>query len=352
MLTRKTLKRVNERPRQVNRLPLVAIGAGALVLAGLLVLLASSLLAGLVVIVAGVAGGAVYYRSRRAAAITSVTYGELKGELRERGSKVQEACEALSSSEKIWRLRGPVEQRSARTGDAAPTPAREPACVGLLETPGIRTDVPIWGIEAGDTRVFFFPEAVLIYRDERYEGVSYESLGVAISSFRFYEREEVPGDAQVVAGQSGRSRMPVVRYALVEISHPRGLDLSLQVSGRDCAARFAAAFGAEEAREERGPNRQRRGKKEESRTNAYQDSLTMKERARLASAYTTLGVRRGASMSEISSAYKQLARMYHPDKVAMLEPEEREASERRMKEINAAYMELKRLGRYLADGAG
>jgi DnaJ-class molecular chaperone len=39
----------------------------------------------------------------------------------------------------------------------------------------------------------------------------------------------------------------------------------------------------------------------------------------------------------ISEAYRSLAQMYHPDKVAGLAPEFHEVAERRMKEINAAY---------------
>jgi DnaJ-domain-containing protein 1 len=150
--------------------------------------------------------------------------------------------------------------------------------------------------------------------------------------------------------------MPVVLYALVEIGVTTGFEVTLQVSSRDAAAGFARAFGAEEIREEAGKpeGRHKQWHEEEDArsTRAYYDSLTIKERARIASAYTTLGVSKGASMEEISAAYKKLARAHHPDKVAMLEPEERESSERRMKEINAAYAELKRLRRDLTGWAG
>jgi DnaJ-class molecular chaperone len=110
----------------------------------------------------------------------------------------------------------------------------------------------------------------------------------------------------------------------------------------------------EEAREEAGKADERQKQEQEEdtrRTREYFDSLTMKEKARIASAYMTLGVSKGASMEEISAAYKKLARAHHPDKVAMLEPEERLSSERRMKEINAAYTELKRVQRDLMGGA-
>jgi hypothetical protein len=355
MLTRTALKRINERPRKVNRLPLALIGAVSIVLSALLVTLTSSLLIGLGALAAGAAGVLVSYRLQKTRAVTAVTYGDLQGELKTRFSAVQEACEALSSSDMIWHLSDPPEQRTRQSGDAFLPQRREPAHVGLLETPGIRADVPIWGIDSGNAKVFFFPDAVLVYRHERYEGVSYESLEVSISSARFYERDTVPEDAQVVAERTIRSRMPVVLYAVLEFGLTPGLKVSLQVSGRDAAARFARAFGAEEFREEaakaeggRGQGQEKEGDK---RTRAYYDSLTMKEKARIASAYATLGLKKGASMVEISAAYKDLARVHHPDKVAKLEPEERENSERRMKEINAAYAVLKRVRKDLTGWA-
>jgi hypothetical protein len=347
MLTRTALKRINERPRKVNRLPLALIGAGSVVLSALLATLTSSLLIGLVALAAGAAGVLVSYRLQKMRAVTAVTYGDLQGELKARFSAVQEGCEALSSSDMIWRLIDPPEQRAQRSGDAFVPPRRELAHVGLLETPGIRADVSIWGIDAGNAKVYFFPEAVLVYRHERYEGVSYESLEVAHFTARFYEKDTVPEDAQVVAERTTRSRMPVVLYAVLEIGLTPGLKVTLQVSSRDVAARFAGAFGAEEIREEaakaEGGHKQEHEKEGDKRTRAYYDSLTMKEKARIASACATLGVKKGASISEISAAYKDLARVHHPDKVAMLKPEEREASERRMKEINAAYAVLKRV---------
>jgi hypothetical protein len=54
-----------------------------------------------------------------------------------------------------------------------------------------------------------------------------------------------------------------------------------------------------------------------------------------------LQVPSSASIDEITAAYKRMAQMYHPDKVASLAPEFREIAERRMKEINAAYADLK-----------
>ncbi len=52
--------------------------------------------------------------------------------------------------------------------------------------------------------------------------------------------------------------------------------------------------------------------------------------------YEVLGVRRGASQEEVTTAYRRLAKKYHPD----LNPHDRDA-QKRMSEINVAYEDIK-----------
>ena len=61
-------------------------------------------------------------------------------------------------------------------------------------------------------------------------------------------------------------------------------------------------------------------------------------------AHQVLGVPLGALGREVSQAHRKLALMHHPDKMASMGPEAEEYSEERMKEINAAYDELRRRG--------
>lgn len=59
------------------------------------------------------------------------------------------------------------------------------------------------------------------------------------------------------------------------------------------------------------------------------------------SPYEVLGIGVSASREEIRIAYRKMASLYHPDKVAHLAPEFREMADNKMKEINTAYGSIK-----------
>jgi hypothetical protein len=369
MLTNRTLTRINNRPRRISRLPLLAVGGGTLILTALLyalgVLPSFTILA---VLGGGVLLVIILYGTQRAKTTISLSYkGNLSDEVASRFSSIREALEGLASSGRIWRLA--ASARLPKAGEVAPAPEREPVRGGLLPTPGIKSDVPVWGIEAGDESIFFFPEGALIYIDDRYDPLPYNSLKVAFSSGHFFEEEDLPDDATVVERTWRFSRpdgspdprykkdnveIPIVLYGLLEISTPSRPTVRLEVSDRLAAARFARTFGADVSTEELNGEKaghgeeDRRADKDSGRSSSREGgeerrSAEMLEReAKLATARRALGVAKGAGAEEISAAYRRLAQTHHPDKVANLEPEVREYSEQRMKEINAAYAEFKR----------
>ena len=56
--------------------------------------------------------------------------------------------------------------------------------------------------------------------------------------------------------------------------------------------------------------------------------------------YTVLGLARGASPEEVTHAYREQLKRYHPDRVADLGPELREVAHEKTLEIQRAYDEL------------
>jgi len=61
------------------------------------------------------------------------------------------------------------------------------------------------------------------------------------------------------------------------------------------------------------------------------------------SPYDVLEISEGSSFEDIKKAYKTMIHQYHPDKVVNLGKELREVANRKSKEINLAYQELKKI---------
>src|SRR5215210_8960776 len=136
MLTNRTLARINNRPKEVGRMPLLALGGGTLILAALLyvfeVLPSFAILA---VLGGGILLVLLLYMSQKAKMTIRLSYkGKLDGEVASRFSSIREALEGLASSDKVWRL--PDSAKLPKTSEVTPSPEREPARVGLFSTPG------------------------------------------------------------------------------------------------------------------------------------------------------------------------------------------------------------------------
>jgi curved DNA-binding protein CbpA len=72
----------------------------------------------------------------------------------------------------------------------------------------------------------------------------------------------------------------------------------------------------------------------------------------VATHYETLGVREGADPDVVRRAYLDLARRLHPDRWIDASPDEKVATERRMREVNEAWRVLGNAGRRVAYDAG
>jgi hypothetical protein len=167
---------------------------------------------------------------------------------------------------------------------------------------------------------------------------------------RFIESEGVPADATVVdhtwryvnknGGPDRRfnnnRQLPVLQLGVSVLTSSKGLNIQLNTSNPQQSLAFAECWQT---------LFQPAGQPHEPRVH----SQSPPRRADLPPNQTTmarkiLGVGDNASEAEISAAYRRLAQMYHPDKVAGLAPEFQTPADRRMKEINAAYEALKHKG--------
>lgn len=237
----------------------------------------------------------------------------------------------------------------------------------------INTNVEVWQMDPGGaprTRAFFFPDALLLFRRRRYEVIPYENIVISGGAVRcaghsHHGLAEHVGHTWTHTNLDGgpdrrysqNALEPVALYHMVTLASASELHLPLLIPHEEAAGTIREAFrevfavagsygdasrgagrdptgeptggpigGEEETREDRGGGRRYTG---------------ASERPSVGAAREVLGVSPDASKSEILSAYRKMSRMYHPDRVEGLGPEFKELAERRMKEINAAYRELK-----------
>ena len=60
------------------------------------------------------------------------------------------------------------------------------------------------------------------------------------------------------------------------------------------------------------------------------------------SAYKILGIDSNATDDEVKKAYREMAKKYHPDKVAYLGEDVRKSAEQKLQEVNEAYEKIKK----------
>ncbi|HEY0375438.1 MAG TPA: DUF4236 domain-containing protein [Pyrinomonadaceae bacterium] len=286
---------------------------------------------------------------------TTPLFYELEEDALHKFRTIQQACEALSRSARIWRVQ--TNQPTwdwKRNAGASSLITRQPLHIGLQQPPFIATNVDVWGIQLSDMTLFFMPDYVFVRQRGSYGAVSYESLSVSFAPTRFIEEQGVPQDARVVdytwrfvnknGGPDRRfannQQLPIAQYGLIQLQSATGLNIHLNISNIESASFFADSLNRilspsrwqqqQRRREYTAGGREHKGqRKPDVGTN-------------IKSAHKILGVPIGASVEQVVAAYRQMAKMYHPDRLANLAPEFIELAEERMKEINAAYEELKR----------
>jgi hypothetical protein len=252
---------------------------------------------------------------------------------------LQQAIVHLSHSNRIWRIVQEVAtDRQKYHAGASSLIKRTPVRAGILQIPRVTTNLSVVGIDVGAIKLFLLPDMILYLQGNAFANIPYETFSVRQGTTRFIEDDSVPGDALIV-GQTWRyvnknggpdrrfnsnRQLPIAQYGVLELVSSGGLNIHLNTSSAEKAAAFANCMAERLSRNRTG------------HTAAPPLPLPSDIGPR-ANALKALGLSGSPSAEELSAAYRHLARMYHPDKVAGLAPEFQELAERRMKEINAAY---------------
>jgi hypothetical protein len=267
------------------------------------------------------------------------------------------ACEAagmavgcLAACRAVWRL----ESRSAtadwkRNAGAQYLVKRHMIGAGACAPPRVKVNVAVPSLDLGQSQLYFLPDTIL-YRDRGgYGSIRYPDFHVSPGQTTFIETGAVPSDSVALSytwryvnkdgGPDRRFnnnvRIPVLQLGTLTLTSSTGLNLNLNTSNPAAGHAFTEHWRLRFPATGAAGN----GRPEEPQTGPRSTASV-----RGANARRVLGVADAAPAAEISAAYHRLAQQYHPDKVAGLAPEFQDLAGRKMREINAAYNELKASG--------
>lgn len=366
------LNQINSRIQQPTHAPIVGVIATAVAVAIASVTFivrsyASTILDGvypLLVVLPIILGTSVFIlgmiitrttsQQEQLARISTLHY-ELSDTTKELFIAVQNALDNLSKSAALWQIDSRMSNWDwKRHAGATSLVTRKRIVAGYMRPPFIQTKIKVYGISLDATHLYFLPDQVFVFQNGKYGAVSYSSFQVDFSISRFIEDESTPSDSAVIdhtwryvrkdGGPDLRymhnRQIPIVQYGYIELSSKLGLDLHLQVSNVSYAQQFAQAL-TEYIRHSQ-PSHTTSWSKTSYNQHGTKQADTGTRSKPEENPYTVLGVSPNASLDEIAAAYRKMAQMYHPDKVAALAPEFRELAEKRMKAINTAYEQLKK----------
>jgi hypothetical protein len=274
-------------------------------------------------------------------------------------ARVQQAIEHLAKSQRVWRITQEVAVNQPKLhAGASSVIMRHSVGVGPLQIPRVTANVPMTGIHIGDIKMCLLPDMILYWQNGTFANIPYEALRATQSITRFIEDGSVPTDAVVVGKTwkyvnkdggpdrrfNNNRQLPIVQYGQVDIVSSHGLNIHLQVSSVDSAAGFASRLEERSGRSHSasaGPNAPPGETGSRAKSDVPPSHAPTRNTMSRAQALKILGLGEAASAEEISAAYRRMARLNHPDKVASLDPEFRALADQRMKDINAAYALLR-----------
>ena len=163
-------------------------------------------------------------------------------------------CEILFALKRVWRVNSQQSTSDwKRNAGATSLVGRKEVFIGRSLPPCIETNIDVWGIDAGNIKLYCFPDYLFVLQNERYGAIPYESLTAHCSVDRFIEDSSVPSDANIVGHTwqyvredggpdrrfNNNRQLPIALYGLLVLKSSSGLNIYLQCSNQQVAQQAA-----------------------------------------------------------------------------------------------------------------
>jgi len=276
---------------------------------------------------------------------------------------------SLTTAQVIWEIKPHLPQ-DWQFRQPAKLVKRQVVQFGISAPPHLKLNQRVFGLRLRSLRLYFLPDVILVYRGRRYTAIRYADLDVSWSRITFTEeKRSVPRDSRVVKHAwrsrefpgnreySRPRRIPVVEYGQIHLfSLPmfptESLSVLLHVSNLRASRFFVMGLGRyadvePEFSEQRSADGRYAGGVDDWASDgaqrAYDERGAAHTTAPDATPYDILGVPPSAAFAEVQKAYRKLAHKYHPDKVLDQPPDVQRYAAEKMKAINEAYAEVRRM---------
>jgi len=162
----------------------------------------------------------------------------------------------LATTKSSWRLQSKVAisdwKRNAGSNSSL---IRHPSKIGKQNPNLLKTNVNVWGIDAGNIKLYLLPDRFFVFQDGVYSAIPYDQVQASFQDLEYVEQELLPNDATVIGttwkyvrrdGRPDRRfnnnrELPIVKYGIVAFSYPNFIAY-LIVSNLGIASSFTQTF--------------------------------------------------------------------------------------------------------------
>lgn len=162
----------------------------------------------------------------------------------------------LTATKSLWRLKSKVAvgdwKRNAGSNSAL---IRHRSKIGKQSPNLLKTNVEVWGIDAGSIKLYLLPDCFFVFQDGLYSAISYSEIQASLQDLEYVEQESLPSDATVIGKTwkyvrrdggpdrrfNNNRQLPIVRYGVVAFSSPNFIAY-LIVSSLEIASSFTQSF--------------------------------------------------------------------------------------------------------------
>ena len=253
------LAEMNTKHRKSRLLPIVTVFA-VIILIILAFLRVSTWLYAIAVPILGYAILLIHYRDQLAK--TTILFYELDDSVEDAYQSLHDAFNGLAGCIRIWHIAAAGEVTDLdtwkRQAGASSMVRRDSVHLSFQSPPYVKTNLSVPSIPAGKHTLYFFPDRILVYENDRIGAVSYPDIQLESGNTRFIEEpREVPSDAQIVdhtwqyvnkkGGPDRRFKdnreLPIALYSNLHFKSQTGLNYVFQVSKPDMGVPLENAFG-------------------------------------------------------------------------------------------------------------